>query len=91
MVCYLLTKYLFSGLPILYNNIGAFRERIKPLENHFSVGEKDVVIDINKLNKGFEDMLNYIITNGKLGKHVWTEGVELNKPDFYLELFKDTV
>jgi hypothetical protein len=89
--CYLLTKYLFSGLPILYNNIGSFRERIKPLENHFSVGEKDVVIDINNLNKGFEDMLNYIITNGKLGKHLWTDGAELNKPDFYVELFKDTV
>jgi hypothetical protein len=86
--CYLLTKYLFSGISILYNNIGAFKERITPLENRFSVGEIDGMIDISKLNKGFEDMLNYIAIHGKLGKRVWTEGVELNKPEFYLHLFR---
>jgi glycosyltransferase involved in cell wall biosynthesis len=85
--CYLLTKYLFSGLPILYNNIGSFKERITPLENRFSVGDTDGMIDIDRLNKGFEDMLNYIIVNGEKGKRVWTDGAELNKPDFLVQLF----
>jgi hypothetical protein len=86
--CYLLTKYLFSGLPILYNNIGSFKERITPLENRFSVGDTDGVIDIVKLNKGFEDMVNYIIVNGKIGKRIWTDGAELIKPDFFVHLFR---
>lgn len=86
--CYLLTKYLFSGLSILYNNIGVFKERITPLENRFSVGEMDGKIDISKLNKGFEDMLNYIMTNGRTGKRVWADGATLVRPDFYIQLFR---
>jgi hypothetical protein len=85
--CYLLTKYLFSGLPILYNNIGSFRERITPLENRFSVGELDGRIDVDRLNKGYKDMLNYIIDNGREGKRVWVDGAKLEKPEFYVNLF----
>lgn len=84
--CYLLTKYLFSGLSILYNNIGSFKERIKPSENHFSVGETDGLIEQNKLNAGYEKMLKYITTNGKEGKRVWTDGATVDKPDFYTNL-----
>ena len=86
--CYLLTKYLFSGLPILYNNIGSFRERISPLESRFSVGGTDGMIDLDSLNKGYENMLKYIVENGKIGKRVWTDGVEVIKPDFYVKLFE---
>jgi hypothetical protein len=86
--CYLLTKYLFSGIPILYNNIGSFRERINKTENHFSVGDTDGAIDISRLNKGYEDMLKYIVDNGKLGKRIWTDGAELNRPEFYVNLFR---
>jgi hypothetical protein len=84
--CYLLTKYLFSGLPILYNNIGSFRERITPLENRFSVGDTDGMIDITRLCKRYEDMLNYIMINSN-GKRVWTDSDELIKPEFYTKLF----
>jgi hypothetical protein len=84
--CYLLTKYLFSGLSILYNNIGSFKERIKPLENHFSVGEKDGLIELDKLDIGYEEMLNYIITNGKEGKRVWSDEAIVAKPEFYTKL-----
>lgn len=84
--CYLLTKYLFSGLSILYNNIGSFKERIKPLENHFSVGETDGLIELDKLAKGYEDMLKYIIKNGKDGKRVWIDGAIVTKSDFYTKL-----
>jgi hypothetical protein len=86
--CYLLTKYLFSGLSILYNNIGSFKERITKLENRFTVGETDGQIEIIKLNKGFEDMLNYIMNNGRMGKRIWTDGATLIRPDFYIELFR---
>jgi hypothetical protein len=85
--CYLLTKYLFSGLPILYNNIGSFRERITPLENRFSVGENDGIIDLQKLNSGFEKMLKYIISNGSTGKRIWTDGATIIRPEFYIDLF----
>lgn len=86
--CYLLTKYLFSGLTILYNNIGVFKERITQLENHFSVGEIDGKIELLKLNRGFEEMLKYITTNGTMGKRIWTDGATLVRPDFYIELFR---
>jgi hypothetical protein len=86
--CYLLTKYLFSGLSILYNNIGSFKERIKPSENYFSVGETDGLIELDKLYTGYEEMLKYIITNGKDGKRVWTDGAIVDKPDFYTNLFR---
>jgi hypothetical protein len=86
--CYLLTKYLFSGLSILYNNIGSFKERIEPFENHFSVGETDGLIEIDKLDAGYEKMLKYITTNGKQGKRVWIDGATVDKPDFYTNLFR---
>lgn len=86
--CYLLTKCLFSGLSILYNNIGSFKERIKPSENHFSVGETDGLIELDKLVSNYEKMLKYIVTNGKDGKRVWTDGATVIKPEFYSNLFK---
>ena len=85
--CYLLTKYLFSGLPLLYNNIGSFKERITPLENRFSVGDIDGLIDIYRLDYGYEEMLKYIVTNSVDRKKVWTDGSELVKPAFYTSLF----
>jgi hypothetical protein len=82
-----LTKYLFSGLPLLYNNIGSFKERITPLENRFSVGDIDGLIDIYRLDYGYEEMLKYIVTNSIDRKKVWTDGSELVKPAFYTSLF----
>lgn len=85
--CYLLTKYLFSGLPFLYNNIGSFKERITPLENRFSVGDVDAAIDINRLDSAYKEMLNYIVTNSIDRKRVWTDSSEIFKPPFYTTLF----
>jgi hypothetical protein len=63
--CYGLSKYLKSGLPILYNNIGAMKERI-PIKSHFfKVFEKEKDISINNpiLEKRFLEMLDFIISN----------------------------
>ena len=40
--CYLLTKIINSGLPLLYNNIGSFKERIINIpEHYFKVYDKE--------------------------------------------------
>jgi hypothetical protein len=60
--CYALTKSLQLGVPILYNNIGAFRERIPPHEHYFKVADSESeYYDSKKLYKRFEEWLNYII------------------------------
>lgn len=83
---YLLTKSLNTGLPILYNNIGAYKYRIKPDEHRFCVGQKDGYIDLCKLWETYESMLTYIVKQGQYGKIVWEQGNELEKPDFYKQL-----
>jgi hypothetical protein len=68
---YTLSKSLNSGLPILYNNIGAYKERIhSKCGNHSKSGHYIKVIDhendyynTNLLFQKFETMLNYIIQN----------------------------
>ncbi len=53
-----------SGLPILYNNIGAFKERIPKREHYFIVyDDENLMNDIEKLYLIFENMINYIINN----------------------------
>ena len=63
--CYTLTKGINSGLPIIYNNIGAFKERIQEKEHYFKVNEHETDNEDNqsKLYKTFENMLDYIIIN----------------------------
>jgi len=65
--CYSLTKSLNSGLPILYNNIGVFKERISEKEHYFKVIEDETDYYNKELlfNK-FEQMLDYIIMNNGL-------------------------
>lgn len=66
--CYSLTKYINSGLPFLYNNFGAYKERIpKNVDHYVSVFENET--DINNtdlLFLSFTNMLEYVIErNGK--------------------------
>lgn len=83
---YLLTKSLLTGLPLLYNNIGSHKYRIEPDEHRFSVGNQDGQIDLCKLWEKYEDMLTYIVSEGKQGKMVWQEGNEMAVPEFYTQL-----
>lgn len=65
---YCLTKSINSGLPILYNNIGSFKERIPKNNEHYKI----VINNENEYNnsellfKKFEEMLDYIIINNGL-------------------------
>jgi len=67
--CYAMTKYLNSGLPILYNNIGAFRDRIPKKEKYqiLMESENECIDFINNstvqniIYNKFTDFLDYII------------------------------
>jgi hypothetical protein len=70
--CYSLTKYINSGLPILYNNIGACKYRIPPNVEHYKK-VIDVEVEFNNINnligKKMKEMLDYVIReNGKYNK-----------------------
>jgi len=60
--CYSLTKALNTGLPICYNNIGSFIERISNKKQHFKGFDKEND-DINKIYIAYENMLDFIINN----------------------------
>ena len=79
--CYALSKSLASGLPILYNNIGAFKERIPTAEHYFKVIEDESeYVDEKKLTTTFETMLDYIITNhGKYNDKTYDTTIHYNK------------
>lgn len=64
--CYSLTKALNVGLPIIYNNFGAFKERIPNSDHYFKVYDNENDSDINKLYNTFESMMDYIITNNNM-------------------------
>jgi hypothetical protein len=70
--CYSLTKYINSGLPILYNNIGACKYRIPPNVEHYKkVIENEMEYkNINKvIGEKLNNMLDYVIReNGKYNK-----------------------
>lgn len=65
---YSLTKALNTGLPIIYNNFGSFKERIPIKEHYFKVHDYESEIDNNeKLYDTFEKLLDFIIlNNGKI-------------------------
>jgi hypothetical protein len=82
--CYSLSKSINSGLPILYNNIGAFKERI-PHKEHYKI-VMDESLNLSLLHIRFEEMLDYIIVNnGKYNNHNLTNTIQYN--DFYNTLF----
>ena len=76
--CYGLSLALNTGLPILYNDIGAYKERIPSREHYFKAydSENDYV-DTKKLYENFEKMLNYIINNNRQCDHDSRESRDL--------------
>jgi len=70
--CYSLTKYINSGLPILYNNIGACKYRVPQNVVHYKkvIDNEAEYNNINKvIGKKMTEMLDYIIKeNGKYNK-----------------------
>ena len=61
---YLLTKSINSGLPLLYNNTGSFKERIPPNnDRYFKVFDEFEEINYSKLDNQFLKFIEYINTN----------------------------
>jgi hypothetical protein len=83
--CYSLTKALNTGLPIIYNNIGAFKERIIDKPQHFKAFDYEND-DINKIYNSFENMLDYIIKNNGKYKNFYSN-TEILYNSFYNKLF----
>jgi hypothetical protein len=94
---YALTKYLNSGLPIFYNNFGAFKERIPSKSGYHVIAfdTEDEYINRTKLFHRFEDFLNKIILNNKDEKYTFLENKfeinnEYNKI-FYEPIYKKNI
>jgi hypothetical protein len=84
--CYSLTKAINSGLPIFYNNLGAFKERI-PKKNHYFINneQEEENIDSDKLIINFKKILDYVIDNNKDNHIIINENIKYNI--FYDNLF----
>ena len=87
---YALSKSINSGLPILYNNIGAVRDRLYNNKNkhYFKViNDESEYNNYNLLFKKFENMLDYIIEyNGKFNEY---NNSNIIYNDLYNYIFKD--
>jgi hypothetical protein len=89
--CYSMSKFLKSGLPIIYNNIGAVGERMPDKEYYFKVfdNEKDINIDnFSVLENKFFEMLDYIINNQSNIYLNNTVDLTMEIPTLYNNLFK---
>jgi len=88
---YSLTKSINSGLPILYNNIGAYKERIPENEHYKKVYNSEYEMNnYDILYTQFEKMLDYIIDNqGKFDTYNPTTTIEYK--DIYNYIFDDTI
>lgn len=63
--CYGLTKGLFSGLPIFYNDIGSFKERIPKDQDKYVINNSDEAqyYDYCMLETNFERFVSFIREN----------------------------
>ena len=88
--CYSLTKALNTGLCIIYNNIGAYIERIQKKDHYFKIKYiKNSLLYNDFLLKKFYNMLDYVIeNNGKyLDYDISNNYIIYNK--YYDNLFKN--
>lgn len=89
--CYLLTKIINSGLPLLYNNFGALKERLIDIpEHYFKVYDDenidDVIIDYTILDRQFNNFIEYINTNNGVTEEMNEDFTLLTNP-IYDRLF----
>jgi prophage antirepressor-like protein len=84
---YSLTKSLNSGLPILYNNIGAYKTRIPQKEQYFkAIDHENDYYNSDLLSEAFSKFLDYIIENNGKYNHV-NESYEFKTNALYNYLF----
>ena len=64
--CYSLSKYVNSGLPVFYNDIGAFRERVdENTEHYFKAVDNEEEYDelFSSVKDKVKPFLDYVINN----------------------------
>ena len=63
--CYSLTKAINTGLPIFYNNIGSFKERLPEKCNYFKniLNNQNEFYDTDKLFENYTNFLEHIINH----------------------------
>jgi hypothetical protein len=84
--CYALSKAIHSGLPILYNNIGSFKERIPLREHYVKVIEKEEDYhDEVKLQACFKTWIDYILVN----QNTQSFPIHMDYKDLYYFLLTD--
>ncbi len=88
---YVLSICLKSGLPLFYNNIGAFKERIEKLKRtnvqYFDTLLEDKIVILQKLNKFIE-----IILNNESKEYVKiNEEYKICSNSFYDTLYTDSI
>ena len=96
--CYALTKYLNSGLPILYNNIGAFQDRIAKKEKYKILLESESEYEdfiTNPINQSivynkFTSFLDYIIFNNIDTTYTFNDDKFIVKK-YYHDLFLNNI
>jgi hypothetical protein len=67
--CYALTRAIATGIPIFYNNIGAFRERLGDKEWHFkNIESEEDYPDVPGTIGRFRRLLDYIIRRQGTGR-----------------------
>ena len=90
--CYALTLFINSGLPILYNNFGALKERIDNKPHYFKVYDNESEYNNNiKLFSVFENLLNYIINNQNINEITNDTSCEIIYNNFYDYLFNKEI
>ena len=93
--CYLLTKIINSGLPLLYNSFGAIKERIGTnREHYFKVFDDETETEIenshNMLDIQFNNFTEYINTHHGQTEYM-NEDYTIRTVKLYDELFNPTV
>jgi len=93
--CYSLSKYLKSGLPILYNALGAVVERMPNRSYYKSVFDTVVPFDANNkmvLDTKFAEMLDFIIENSTTISAVpIITDITLRIPPLYDHIFNPSI
>ena len=85
--CYALSKFLKSGLPIIYNSLGAVTERMPKKDYYFQVFNNEANITIDSiLEKKFTEMLKYIIDNNTKKYQITSEINSLKEDELNLTL-----
>ena len=86
---YALSKSINSGLPILYNNIGSFKERIPDNDHYKKVYDSEYeMTNPDILYRQFEKMLDYIIDNQNKF-NTSNSNTDIEYKDVYTYMFED--